>query len=111
MNLTEADRHFDAGDELVLFGHGAGSADGGATRRSGALDGTTKAAERRVSLGVRKWRDSRRGRIDRLGRQGCLLFGFQDREKRIPMSADSIFRIASMTKPITSVALMSPPWS
>src|SRR6516162_3430430 len=33
-------------------------------------------------------------------------FGFQDREKHIPMKADSIFRIASMTKPITSVALM-----
>jgi CubicO group peptidase (beta-lactamase class C family) len=33
-------------------------------------------------------------------------FGFQDREKRIPMKADSIFRIASMTKPITSVAVM-----
>jgi CubicO group peptidase (beta-lactamase class C family) len=33
-------------------------------------------------------------------------FGFQDREKRVPMKPDSIFRIASMTKPITSVALM-----
>jgi CubicO group peptidase (beta-lactamase class C family) len=33
-------------------------------------------------------------------------FGFQDHEKRIPMKADSIFRIASMTKPITSIALM-----
>jgi beta-lactamase family protein len=33
-------------------------------------------------------------------------FGFQDREKKIPMSADAIFRIASMTKPVTSVAIM-----
>ncbi len=33
-------------------------------------------------------------------------FGFQDREKRIAMKTDAIFRIASMTKPITSVALM-----
>ena len=33
-------------------------------------------------------------------------FGFQDREKHIPMKPDSIFRIASMTKPITSVAVM-----
>jgi CubicO group peptidase (beta-lactamase class C family) len=32
--------------------------------------------------------------------------GFQDREKKIPMKADTIFRIASMTKPITSVAVM-----
>ncbi len=33
-------------------------------------------------------------------------FGFQDREAGIPMASDSIFRIASMTKPMTSVAAM-----
>jgi CubicO group peptidase (beta-lactamase class C family) len=33
-------------------------------------------------------------------------FGFKDREQSRPMSADCIFRIFSMTKPITSVALM-----
>lgn len=32
--------------------------------------------------------------------------GFQDREKKLPMKADTIFRIASMTKPIVSVAIM-----
>ena len=32
--------------------------------------------------------------------------GTQDREKRVPMKSDSIFWIASMTKPITSVAAM-----
>jgi CubicO group peptidase (beta-lactamase class C family) len=32
--------------------------------------------------------------------------GYQDREKRIPMKSEAIFRIASMTKPITSVAVM-----
>ena len=32
--------------------------------------------------------------------------GYQDREKRSAMKADAIFRIASMTKPITSVAVM-----
>lgn len=32
--------------------------------------------------------------------------GFQDVEKRTPMKTDTIFRIASMTKPITSVAVM-----
>jgi CubicO group peptidase (beta-lactamase class C family) len=32
--------------------------------------------------------------------------GCQDREKSIPMKPDAIFRIASMTKPITSVAVM-----
>ena len=32
--------------------------------------------------------------------------GFQDREKNLPMKTDAIFRIASMTKPLTSVAVM-----
>jgi CubicO group peptidase (beta-lactamase class C family) len=32
--------------------------------------------------------------------------GTQDREKRIPMKTDAIFWIASMTKPVTSVAVM-----
>jgi CubicO group peptidase (beta-lactamase class C family) len=33
-------------------------------------------------------------------------FGYRDREADAPMTADAIFRIASMTKPITSVAAM-----
>ncbi len=33
-------------------------------------------------------------------------FGFQNREKKIPMQTDAIFRIASMSKPFTSVAIM-----
>ena len=33
-------------------------------------------------------------------------FGFRDREQKIAMTADSIFRIASMTKPIVSVGAM-----
>jgi CubicO group peptidase (beta-lactamase class C family) len=33
-------------------------------------------------------------------------FGFQDIDTKTPMKADSIFRIASMTKPVTSVAIM-----
>ena len=32
--------------------------------------------------------------------------GFQDREKKLPMKKDSIFRLASMTKPVVSVAAM-----
>src|SRR3954468_10874945 len=32
--------------------------------------------------------------------------GYQDREKKTPMKADAIFRLASMTKPIVSVAVM-----
>jgi CubicO group peptidase (beta-lactamase class C family) len=33
-------------------------------------------------------------------------FGFRDREQKTPMTTDSIFRIASMTKPIVSVGAM-----
>jgi CubicO group peptidase (beta-lactamase class C family) len=33
-------------------------------------------------------------------------FGFRDREQKIPMTKDTIFRIASMTKPIVSVGAM-----
>ena len=33
-------------------------------------------------------------------------FGFRDREAKVPMTNDAIFRIASMTKPITTVAAM-----
>ena len=33
-------------------------------------------------------------------------FGYQDREKNIPMARISIFRIASMTKPFSSLAVM-----
>ena len=32
--------------------------------------------------------------------------GFADRERQVPLRDDSIFRIYSMTKPVTSVALM-----
>jgi CubicO group peptidase (beta-lactamase class C family) len=32
--------------------------------------------------------------------------GFQDIEKNLPMKTDAIFRIASMSKPVTSVAIM-----
>lgn len=43
-------------------------------------------------------------------RDGKLVYlqtvGYQDREKRSPMKSDVIFRLASMTKPITSVAVM-----
>jgi methyl acetate hydrolase len=41
---------------------------------------------------------------DRLTYQGA--FGKRDTVKDIPMTVDSIFRIASMTKPVTSVAIM-----
>ena len=44
---------------------------------------------------------ARRGRIIHFDVQG-----YQNVEKQIPLSQETIFRVASMTKPITSVALM-----
>jgi CubicO group peptidase (beta-lactamase class C family) len=50
------------------------------------------------------------GAVVLIARQGQVAYhraiGFQNREARQPMMQDSIFRIASLTKPVTSVALM-----
>jgi len=50
------------------------------------------------------------GAVALIARHGKLAyleaFGFRDREKQLPMEKDSIFRIASMTKPMVSVAIM-----
>lgn len=54
--------------------------------------------------------DKLAGIVSLVARRGLLAFfdkfGYQDVGKKIPMSLDSIFRIYSMTKPITCVALM-----
>jgi CubicO group peptidase (beta-lactamase class C family) len=50
------------------------------------------------------------GLVTLVARRGAVVhferFGYQDIETRKPMELDTIFRIYSMTKPITSVALM-----
>jgi CubicO group peptidase (beta-lactamase class C family) len=50
------------------------------------------------------------GAVLLVARDGKLVYlqpaGYQDREKHTAMKPDAIFRIASMTKPITSVAVM-----
>jgi CubicO group peptidase (beta-lactamase class C family) len=50
------------------------------------------------------------GAVTVVARKGKVVqfkaYGMQDRESGIPMSRDSIFRIYSMSKPITSVAVM-----
>jgi CubicO group peptidase (beta-lactamase class C family) len=50
------------------------------------------------------------GAVVLIARQGKIAyfeaFGYRDREKNLPMSRDSIFRIMSMTKPFTSLAIM-----
>ena len=44
------------------------------------------------------------GRGDRVA--GVEAVGYQDLDKKIPMRPDSLFRIASMTKPVTAVGIM-----
>ncbi len=45
--------------------------------------------------------------VARLGRVGHLeAVGFRDKERGAPMETDTLFRIASMTKAVTSVAIM-----
>ena len=50
------------------------------------------------------------GAVALIARRGKLAyleaFGYRDREKGVAMTPDSIFRIASMTKPMVSVAVM-----
>ncbi|WP_395711857.1 serine hydrolase domain-containing protein [Reyranella sp.] len=50
------------------------------------------------------------GAVVLIARNGKLAmfdsFGFRDKEAKVPMTNDTIFRIASMTKPIVSVATM-----
>src|SRR5689334_19375052 len=50
------------------------------------------------------------GAVAAIARDGKLVyekaFGFQNREDKVPMKTGSVFRIASMSKPITSVAIM-----
>ncbi len=55
-------------------------------------------------------RDEIAGMIGTIARKGQTAyfhkFGWMDREARLPMRDDTIFMIMSMTKPVTSVALM-----
>ncbi len=50
------------------------------------------------------------GIITLVARHGSVVhfrkFGFQDLETKKPLASDTIFRIYSMTKPITTVAMM-----
>src|SRR2546423_1620776 len=51
------------------------------------------------------------GAVVLIARNGKLVmfdsFGFRDKDAKVPMTNDTIFRIASMTKPIVSVAAIS----
>ena len=67
-------------------------------------DGVSSVLERYVDSG------SLAGVSALVSRGGQVVYeeqrGFQDREANVPMTPDTLFRICSMTKPITSVAAM-----
>ena len=62
----------------------------------------------RIDQGVQ--RGELPGAVVIIGRKGQIAyeraFGLQDPDKRTPMQPDAIFRIASMSKPITSLAIL-----
>lgn len=66
----------------------------------------------RINHGMQRYidQDLMAGIITLVARQGSVVhfskFGFQDLETKKPVAWDTIFRIYSMTKPITTVALM-----
>src|SRR5882762_2181352 len=71
------------------------------------------------SARLQRLTDTYQGYVDRGELPGAVLLiargdkiaylraiGYHDREKKTPMKTDAIFRLASMTKPIVSVAVM-----
>ena len=66
----------------------------------------------RIEPGIQKWIDQRviGGATLMVNRRGKTVYfnalGEQDRERGVPMPADGLFRIYSMTKPIICTALM-----
>ena len=67
---------------------------------------------RRVGAKLQEFVETERlpGAVTIIYRRGKIVdaqaVGWQDREQRTPMRRDTIFRLASMTKPITAVAMM-----
>lgn len=90
---------------VPAFSHGlpiaVPEAVGLSTERLSRIDKVMEAhvAQQKIAGGVTLL--ARHGKIAHLG-----VYGMQDVEASKPMTADTIFRIASMTKPITSVAVM-----
>ncbi len=74
----------------------------------GFLSTRLKRLSNRINEGVKNGEIP--GAVVLIARNGKIVmfdaFGFRDREAKAPMTTDAIFRIASMTKPIVSVAAM-----
>ena len=74
----------------------------------GFLANRLKRLSDRIEEGVKN--NELPGAVVLIARNGKLVmfdsFGFRDKETKAPMTNDTIFRIASMTKPIVTVAAM-----
>jgi CubicO group peptidase (beta-lactamase class C family) len=94
----------------LLFTAGLGSAE--PARIQTTNTGLSEERLKRVSAGMQRYIDQGQvaGTVSLISRRGQIAFldaqGHMDREAKTPMRTDSIFRLASMTKPIASVALM-----
>src|SRR5262245_22499247 len=74
----------------------------------GFLSTRLKRLSDRINEGVKN--NELPGAVVLIARNGRLVmfesFGFRDKEAKVPMTNDTIFRIASMTKPIVTTAAM-----
>ena len=93
---------------LVLAGCATGLQPAGSPESVGFSSARLKEMSLAFQAGVDKKEIP--GAVMLVARQGRIAyfeaFGFRDRETGAPMTHNAIFRIASMTKPVTSVAIM-----
>jgi CubicO group peptidase (beta-lactamase class C family) len=93
---------------IVLPAWGQGIPKAQSPEEVGFLSTRLKRLSDRLEEGVQKGEIP--GAVVLIARNGKIVmfdaFGFRDREAKAPMKTDTIFRIASMTKPIVSVAAM-----
>ena len=111
-SLLAASLLFLAGALPLLSSTPAAQAQGLATARTPAEAGMSAERLKRLSAVLQARVDSGEipGAVALVARKGRIVyheaFGFRDRESQSPMRTDAIFRMASMTKPVTSLAIM-----
>jgi CubicO group peptidase (beta-lactamase class C family) len=82
------------------------------TKFSPAAAGFSEERIKRIDLNMQKWVDEKQmnGCVGFISKNGKIIyhkaFGFDNLDKKTPMRIDHIFRLASQTKAITSVAIM-----
>src|SRR5262245_49328559 len=90
----------------------AGTPEGGLPQVAPEKAGMSSERLGRIGPAMQKYIDAQLvpGTVAIVARNGKVVYfeaqGYLDAENKVPMRKDALFRIASMTKPITSVALM-----